>query len=257
VCHARHRTTCPAPARKAFPGPRAIGASRSELLAKRQNWPICEDGSTSLARASVAPESAICSLASCCRSSALPSRAALPGQSRGPADNPGMHDRTGGAHQAGNTATSGLSVAVRETADGAHRPSQGPNPVRHASVDTATPRSTATQGDTPGTLKTARQPRAFAAGCDPGLLPAMAPDGQAHRRNAGRPCPSGRSGVEVMLVPRQRRLRPAMKPSGSRDAELVDKAPPRRPIARSTGVVLIIRRRAHGWPALRAPDGAA
>jgi hypothetical protein len=148
VCHARHRTTCPAPARKAFPGPRAIGASRSELLAKRQNWPICEDGSTSLARASVAPESAICSLASCCRSSALPSRAALPGQSRGPADNPGMHDRTGGAHQAGNTATSGLSVAVRETADGAHRPSQGPNPVRHASVDTATPRSTATQGDT-------------------------------------------------------------------------------------------------------------
>jgi hypothetical protein len=28
------------------------------LLAKRQNWPICEDGSTSLARASVAPESA-------------------------------------------------------------------------------------------------------------------------------------------------------------------------------------------------------
>ena len=40
------------------------------------------------------------------------------------------------------------SVAVRENADGAHRPFQGTNPVRHASVDTATQRSTATQGDT-------------------------------------------------------------------------------------------------------------
>ena len=42
----------------------------------------------------------------------------------------------------------GPSVAVRETADGAHRPSPGANPVRHTSVDTATQRSTATQGDT-------------------------------------------------------------------------------------------------------------
>jgi hypothetical protein len=40
------------------------------------------------------------------------------------------------------------SVAVRETADGAHRPFQGTKPVRHASVDTATQRSAATQGDT-------------------------------------------------------------------------------------------------------------
>jgi hypothetical protein len=42
----------------------------------------------------------------------------------------------------------GPSVAVRETADGAHRPWRGLNPVRHASVDTATQRSTARQGDT-------------------------------------------------------------------------------------------------------------
>ena len=41
------------------------------------------------------------------------------------------------------------SVAVRENADGAHRPFQGTNLVRHASVATATQRSTATQGDTP------------------------------------------------------------------------------------------------------------
>ena len=41
------------------------------------------------------------------------------------------------------------SVAVRETADGAHRPFQATNPVRHASVDTATRRSTSRQGDTP------------------------------------------------------------------------------------------------------------
>jgi hypothetical protein len=41
------------------------------------------------------------------------------------------------------------SVVVRKTADGAHRPFQGTNPVRHASVDTATQRSTALQADTP------------------------------------------------------------------------------------------------------------
>jgi hypothetical protein len=40
------------------------------------------------------------------------------------------------------------SVAVRETADVAHRPSWGTNPVRYTSVNTATQRSTARQGDT-------------------------------------------------------------------------------------------------------------
>jgi len=40
------------------------------------------------------------------------------------------------------------SVAVRGNTDGAHRPFPGTNPVRHASVDTATPRSAALQGDT-------------------------------------------------------------------------------------------------------------
>jgi hypothetical protein len=50
------------------------------------------------------------------------------------------------------------SVAVRETADGAHRPFPGTNPVRHASVDIATQRSTALQGDTPRDREeTARQ----------------------------------------------------------------------------------------------------
>ena len=42
----------------------------------------------------------------------------------------------------------GPSVAVREIADGAHRPSDAPHAVRHASVDTATPRATALHGDT-------------------------------------------------------------------------------------------------------------
>src|ERR1700678_328357 len=42
-----------------------------------------------------------------------------------------------------------MSAAVRETTDGAHRPSPGTNPARHTSVDTATPWSTATHGDTP------------------------------------------------------------------------------------------------------------
>jgi hypothetical protein len=54
-----------------------------------------------------------------------------------------------GRLQAGTRCYRSPSVAVRETADGAHRPSPGTNPVRHASVDTATQRSTATQGDTP------------------------------------------------------------------------------------------------------------
>jgi non-heme chloroperoxidase len=51
----------------------------------------------------------------------------------------------------------GPSVAVRGNTDGAHRPFPGANPVRHASVDTATQRSTAPQGDTPrDTEETAR-----------------------------------------------------------------------------------------------------
>jgi hypothetical protein len=60
-----------------------------------------------------------------------------------------MDARRRGARQAGTRPRRTMSVAVRETADGAHRPSPGTNPVRHASVDTATPRSTATQADTP------------------------------------------------------------------------------------------------------------
>jgi hypothetical protein len=40
------------------------------------------------------------------------------------------------------------SVAVRKTADGAHRPSWGTDPVRYTSVDTATQRPPARQGDT-------------------------------------------------------------------------------------------------------------
>jgi hypothetical protein len=40
------------------------------------------------------------------------------------------------------------SVAIRETADGAHRPSWRPDAVRYSSADTATQRSTALQGDT-------------------------------------------------------------------------------------------------------------
>ena len=43
---------------------------------------------------------------------------------------------------------SGPSVAVRETADGAHRPSWRPDAVRYASVDTATHRPTVTHRDT-------------------------------------------------------------------------------------------------------------
>jgi hypothetical protein len=44
------------------------------------------------------------------------------------------------------------------------------------------------------------------AGLRPRASSRHAPDGQAHRWNAGRPCPSGRSGVEVMLVSRQSAL---------------------------------------------------
>ena len=51
----------------------------------------------------------------------------------------------------------GPSVAVRGKADGAHRPFQGTDAVRYTSVDTATQRPAATQGDTPrDTEETAR-----------------------------------------------------------------------------------------------------
>jgi hypothetical protein len=60
----------------------------------------------------------------------------------------GIHARVRGAHLAGTRHWHGPSVAVRETADGAHRPSRGTDPVRYASVDTATQRPAARQGDT-------------------------------------------------------------------------------------------------------------
>ena len=52
------------------------------------------------------------------------------------------------ARQAGTRRWRGPSVAVRKTADGAHRPRRRPTPVRHASVDTATQRPAARQDDT-------------------------------------------------------------------------------------------------------------
>ena len=57
--------------------------------------------------------------------------------------------RLGGAGRAGIRRRRGPSVAVREKADGAHRPSWGTDPVRYTSVDTVSQRTTALQGDTP------------------------------------------------------------------------------------------------------------
>jgi hypothetical protein len=65
-----------------------------------------------------------------------------------PRGHTGMHARLSGACQAGTRGRRGPSVAVRGTADGAHRPSWRPDAVRYMSVDTATRRSTAQQGDT-------------------------------------------------------------------------------------------------------------
>jgi hypothetical protein len=48
----------------------------------------------------------------------------------------------------GNGRQRGPSVAGRETADGVYRPFLSAKPVRYASVDTATRRSTALQDDT-------------------------------------------------------------------------------------------------------------
>jgi hypothetical protein len=67
-----------------------------------------------------------------------------------PRGHTGMHARLSGACQAGTRGRRGPSVAVRGTADGAHRPSWRPDAVRYMSVDTATQRSTAIQGDTGG-----------------------------------------------------------------------------------------------------------
>jgi hypothetical protein len=64
------------------------------------------------------------------------------------ADTPGMRARPGRTPQAGTGRRRGPSMAVRETADGAHRPSDGNGAVRYVSVDTATRRSTPRQGDT-------------------------------------------------------------------------------------------------------------
>jgi hypothetical protein len=65
-----------------------------------------------------------------------------------PRGHAGMHARLSGACQAGTRGRRGPSVAVRGTADGAHRPSWRPDAVRYMSVDAATQRSTAVQGDT-------------------------------------------------------------------------------------------------------------
>jgi hypothetical protein len=65
-----------------------------------------------------------------------------------PRGHTGMHARLSGACQAGTRGRRGPSVAVRGTADGAHRPSWRPDAVRYMSVDTATRRSTAPHGDT-------------------------------------------------------------------------------------------------------------
>ena len=76
-----------------------------------------------------------------------------------------MRARSIGTPRAGTRRRRGPSVAVRETADGAHRPSNSPAAVRYTSVDTATRRSTARRGDTQRDKEeTARQPREFAAG---------------------------------------------------------------------------------------------
>jgi hypothetical protein len=69
------------------------------------------------------------------------------GSARHQRNRQGAQTRLSSAPQAGTARWRGPSVAVRGKADGAHRLFQGVNPVRHASVDTATRRSTARQGD--------------------------------------------------------------------------------------------------------------
>src|ERR1017187_5169603 len=77
---------------------------------------------------------------------------------------PGASNRGSARHQRGRRSTrkpdltahvepehaagTAPSVAVRKTADGAHRPSWGTDPVRYTSVDTSTQRPPARQGDT-------------------------------------------------------------------------------------------------------------
>ncbi len=83
-----------------------------------------------------------------------PAHPPLPGPPRDPVNHPGPRPGTRGCTpgsaarvKPGTRRRRGPSVAVRETADGAHRPSQSTNPVRHASVDTATHRLTVTHHD--------------------------------------------------------------------------------------------------------------
>jgi hypothetical protein len=52
-----------------------------------------------------------------------------------PGGHTGVHALLGGAHQARTRPCRSSSVTVRETADGAHRPSWGTVPVRHMSVN--------------------------------------------------------------------------------------------------------------------------
>jgi hypothetical protein len=73
---------------------------------------------------------------------------ALPRPARHHRDRRGTATRHCGARTARTCRQRGPSVAVRETADGAHRPRRRPTPVRHASVDTATQRPAALQDDT-------------------------------------------------------------------------------------------------------------
>jgi hypothetical protein len=61
---------------------------------------------------------------------------------------PGLAAPVNCRHQAETRRWHGPSVAVREKADGAHRPSWGTDAVRYTSVDTATHRPAARQGDT-------------------------------------------------------------------------------------------------------------
>ena len=74
--------------------------------------------------------------------------ALVPGNRAGRAAHTGMHARLGGARQARNTPPARPVRGRPWKADGAHRPSWRHGPVRYASVDTATQRSTARQGDT-------------------------------------------------------------------------------------------------------------
>ena len=90
------------------------------------------------------------------RTAALATSApAFPGPPRSPGNHPGPQPGTRGCTpgpaarvKPGTRRRRGPSVAVRETADGAHRPSWRTNPVRYASVDTATHRPAVTHRDT-------------------------------------------------------------------------------------------------------------